>query len=287
MNPGQSVSFTVNDSVSCNAMLGDTLWSYAQILPLAADCNAGNNYMEEIGVVTGSFDPNEKKAVTTSNKIAATQGNILPTDTITYTITFQNTGTDTAFTVTIFDEIDPSLDISSFVSGVSSHPYTLQILGTNVLKWTFNNILLPDSNVNEPASHGFIKFKIQQKPNNPIWTYINNHAGIVFDYNTAVNTDTVVLVVNTPTAIEESKGDNNVISIYPNPTAGAFTIKTENEKITYIKVYNVLGEVVYEAPALKGANTISVSLPSGAGQGIYFLHIKTEQGVAVKKIIRQ
>jgi len=281
MNPGQSVSFTVNDSVSCASMLGDTLWSYAQILPLAGDCNTGNNYMEEIGVVTGSFDPNEKKAVTTSNKIAVTQGNILQTDTITYTIAFQNTGTDTAFTVTIFDVLDTHLIVPSVISGLSSHPYTLQILGTNVLKWTFNNILLPDSNVNESASHGFVRFKVLQKPNNPIGTVISNYAGIVFDYNTAVNTDTVMLIVSTPTAIQENKGENNSISIYPNPTNGVFSIESQ-EKISSIEIVNLLGEKVYTELVSASQTTIDLSKEPN---GVYFLQLTTDKGIARKKIV--
>ncbi|MBI4931761.1 MAG: T9SS type A sorting domain-containing protein [Bacteroidetes bacterium] len=287
MNPGQSVSFTVTDSVSCSAWWGDTLLSYAQILPLAGDCNTLNNYVEDVSVVTGSFDPNEKKAVTTTNKAPIIQGNILQTDTITYTIAFQNTGTDTAFNVTVFDELDPSLTVSSVISGISSHPYTLQILGTNVLKWTFNNILLPDSNVNEPASHGFIKFKVLQKPNNPIGTVISNYAGIVFDYNTSVNTDTVMLIVSTPTAIYESKGENNSISVSPNPTSGVFTIQSSDPsaslRVTAIEIVNLLGEKTYSTQ-LTQSTQLTINL-SDKPNGVYFLQFTTEKGIARKKIV--
>ena len=50
--------------------------------------------------------------------------------------------------------------------------------------------MLPDSNVNEPASHGFIKFRIQQKASNPTGARIENTAAIYFDYNAPVLTNT-------------------------------------------------------------------------------------------------
>lgn len=286
MISGQSISFTVNDSVSCFAAVGDTLYAEAFISPTLGDCDLNNNSIEDFKTITGSYDPNEKKAVTTSNKIYITQGYILATDTIDYHIGFQNTGNDTAFTVTVFDTLDSDLNIQSVISGVSTHAYTFEILGANVLKWTFNNILLPDSNINEPLSHGFFKFRILQKPNNPFGTVIKNSAGIVFDFNVPVITDTVVLTVGTPIGVPDAKGENNTISIFPNPTNGAFTIKS-SEKILSLEIMNVMGEKLTPLRLSPKGESVVVTLPLGLGQEIYFVRIKTGQGTAVKKIIVQ
>jgi hypothetical protein len=56
--------------------------------------------------------------------------------------------------------------------------------------WTFDNILLPDSNVNEPESHGYVKFTIELKDSIPQDTKIENFAGIYFDFNDPVITNT-------------------------------------------------------------------------------------------------
>lgn len=283
LNAGQSASFTLTDSISCNTVLGDTLTTAVLITPQAGDCNPGNNHMEATEVVMGSYDPNEKLATTTTNKIEITQGFILATDTIDYEIGFQNTGTDTAFTVAIYDTLDSDLNILSVISGVSTHAYTFDILGTNVLKWTFNNILLPDSNVNEPASHGFVKFRILQQPNNPLGTVITNSAGIVFDFNVPVITDTVVLTVGTPTGIEDIKGEENSIGIYPNPSGGAFTLLFEFGTTATLNVMNVLGEVIY-SEQIKNALRKQVDL-NNISNGIYFIQLKTKETSLTKKLV--
>lgn len=117
----------------------------------------------------GSFDPNDKQAFPRG------YGNqhLLEADTdIEYLIRFQNTGTDTAFTVVIMDTLSAHLDARKVRPGVSSHRYDFALLDNNVLRFRFDNILLPDSNANEPASHGFIKFRVPQQAGNPDGTVI-------------------------------------------------------------------------------------------------------------------
>ena len=44
--------------------------------------------------------------------------------------------------------------------------------------------------INEPASHGFIQFKIKLKQNTPYWSTIKNTAAIFFDFNEPIFTNT-------------------------------------------------------------------------------------------------
>lgn len=115
-------------------------------------------------VITGSYDPNNKVA---SPIGYAAQHYIEKNTQIDYQINFQNTGNDTAFKVVVVDTIAPTLDINSIQLGVASHAYQFQRTDNNVVQFVFDNILLVDSFRNEPKSHGFVKFKIQQKLNNP------------------------------------------------------------------------------------------------------------------------
>ena len=80
---------------------------------------------------------------------------------------------------TICDTLSPFLDISSLAAGVSSHPYEVEILDPNLVKFYFNNIQLPDSETNPDASRGFIKFTTFQQPDNPPGTIILNQATLV------------------------------------------------------------------------------------------------------------
>jgi uncharacterized repeat protein (TIGR01451 family) len=134
----------------------------------------------------GSYDPNDKTGY--PNGYCAAHF-IEPNQDIEYRIRFQNTGTDTAFTVVVTDTLPPSLDPATVQPGASSHPYFFELLGNGVVQFTFPDIMLPDSNVNEPGSHGFVRFSVAQDADNPNGTVIANQAGIVFDFNDPVYTN--------------------------------------------------------------------------------------------------
>jgi hypothetical protein len=143
--------------------------------------------------IRGAYDPNDKigypKGIKATNQIPQNQD-------IEYKIRFQNTGTDTAFTVAIRDTISAFLDISSLELGASSHPYTIEIYGKNILKFTFNNILLVDSFKNEPKSNGFVQYRIKQKRDVAFGSKILNSAGIYFDFNDPVLTNQTLHTVS-------------------------------------------------------------------------------------------
>jgi uncharacterized repeat protein (TIGR01451 family) len=138
------------------------------------------------GVVSGSFDPNDKMGY----PLGVTDNHFIqPNENLQYVIRFQNTGTDTAHTVVIRDTLDMNLNFYSLVNGVASHPHEFSISSEGVVEWEFSNIMLPDSNVNELASHGFVTFQVKQKPDLPDGTTITNKAGIYFDFNQAIITN--------------------------------------------------------------------------------------------------
>jgi uncharacterized repeat protein (TIGR01451 family) len=112
------------------------------------------------------------------------------TNELDYLIRFQNTGTDTAFKVVVTDVLPPQLDVISMKTVSASHPYTVS-LKKNVVTFTFDNILLPDSFRNEKASHGFVRFKIGLKQGLKIGDNISNNAAIYFDYNAPIITNSV------------------------------------------------------------------------------------------------
>jgi len=136
---------------------------------------------------TGSYDPNDKQGFPLGY---GAQRYVKPGTPLEYLIRFQNTGNDTAFTVRIVDTLSAWLDPASFRAGASSHPYTWDLSGAGVLSFLYENILLPDSFVNEPASHGFVKFTIQHRADAPLETLIENTAHIYFDFNEAIVTNT-------------------------------------------------------------------------------------------------
>ncbi|MDO8368516.1 MAG: T9SS type A sorting domain-containing protein, partial [Saprospiraceae bacterium] len=180
--PGQVMIFTLNFSVSVNTPIGTDL-SFLALCPVAEDAHPTNNRVVVIQTVTGSFDPNDKTAQPVQAQLPFQPRNF------DYLIRFQNTGTDTAFTVVVTDTLDHRFELLSLRTLETSHAFEFQLLEGRVAKWIFRNILLPDSNTNEVASHGYIRFQIETKSDALPGIAIPNDADIFFDFNSPVRTN--------------------------------------------------------------------------------------------------
>ena len=234
------------------------------------------------GIVTGSYDPNDK----TGYPIGQTSQNyIQPNQQIQYLVRFQNTGTDTAFTVVIRDTLDLDLNIFSVTPGVSSHPYTFKMYGPRVLEWTFENILLPDSSTNLVESNGFITFHVDQNLNLPAGTLIENDADIYFDFNPPIITNETVhqifegfVEVDNPTVSSNDLNDDNQISIFPNPAKNYIILKMDDFKSNIYEVFDLQGRRVLSGMLTSNQTNISLSKLS---KGTYTIGI---QGQANKVV---
>ncbi len=179
-------------------LLGTELVTAATVVTANTDGDLSNNTAVLQTIITGAYDPNDKLARTSSGSDTWW----LPGDDqwIDYRIRFQNTGTDTAFNVLITDTLPPALDPASIVVGASSHFCLWHIKGPGLLKFAFPGILLPDSNVNEPLSHGFVDFRIKVRDGfmTEPGDEVANIANIYFDFNPPVITEPSVLTVPYP-----------------------------------------------------------------------------------------
>ncbi|MFT4759633.1 MAG: putative repeat protein (TIGR01451 family) [Paraglaciecola sp.] len=198
----------------------------------------------------GSYDPNDKQAFPTGyGDEHFIEANI----DLEYLIRFQNTGTDTAFTVVVEDVISSFFNLNTIVPGASSHAYDFQIINERTVRFVFDNILLPDSTTNLLGSIGFIKFKIKQELDNPIGTMIENTAGIYFDFNEPIITNTVFHEIgkdfiesNVIIATEEIQIDDVKVTIFPNPFNEYTNFKVENTEFQELEfqLYQADGKLV-------------------------------------------
>jgi hypothetical protein len=194
----------------------------------------------------GSYDPNDKQG---SPLGYGSEHYIEPGTEIEYLIRFQNTGTDTAFTVIIRDELTEALDPATIKPGPSSHPYRFEMRGEGKLIFRFENILLPDSNVNEAASHGFVRFKIRPRADLPLGSVIENYAAIFFDLNDPVITNTTrhKLGINfISTATWNPLAPGIKFNIMPNPMQSEALIELEGLSRTddlRLEIFDVLGKI--------------------------------------------
>lgn len=240
----------------------------------------------------GSYDPNDKKAQPAGYDIS--NHYIYDYTALDYKIRFQNTGTDTAFNIVILDTISPYLDLTTIEMGASSHQYTWSIQQGNILNVKFSNIMLPDSNVNEPLSHGFFRYRIEQKANNSIGTIINNSAAIYFDLNPPIITNTTwhtigedfvtVILLDQTTILEK----NVEVKVYPNPfqQITSLEVKGKDYQQLELSVFDVAGRLVKTIHSTE-QNRISLTRDEMT-QGVYFYQLKgDDQLINTGKVVVQ
>ena len=226
---------------------------------------------------TGAWDPNEKLA---SPQGYGAEHYIEHDWKIEYQVNFQNTGTDTAFTVVIRDTLSPFLQWDSLTMGVSSHVYDWQ-LDSNVLTITFNNINLPDSNINEPASHGFVTLSLYPRSDAPLGTVIENTAAIYFDFNVPIITNTVFhtlgedfIPVEIEVFVPTLLPDATRIRTWPNPASHSATIEVHNTSQTFpalqLEIIDIYGRLLRR---LQSDGNRFVLRKGDMAAGVYFFRI--------------
>ena len=238
---------------------------------------------------TGSYDPNDKQGFPIG---VGTEHNIRPGQTIDYLIRFQNTGTDTAFTVLIRDTLSTFHDPINIRPGASSHPYTWDLSGQGVIQFMFNNIMLPDSNVNEATSHGFVQFSIAPYVDVPLGSVIQNNAAIYFDFNLPVITNTTWHTIEKSPLISATHPVPSIVEseleVWPNPFSERTNIhvqKATRGKLT-LSVFNSLGNLVVQKAVIGPDIEMNTkNLP----KGLYWAEIRNLQGeiVGSVKLLRQ
>lgn len=247
--------------------LGTNLNIYADIGPTVGDIDSTNNSDTCLLTVTGAFDPNDK---------LVDQPRLIRGDEwLTYTIRFQNTGTDTAFTVVLRDTLDEQLDLNTFQMLTASHQYRLTIDSAREAVWNFPNILLPDSNTNEPLSHGFVQYRMRLRDSLPEGSQVENFADIYFDFNAPIRTNTTVNVIDRTVGIISNKQSD--ILIYPNPTTGLIKIESQNteNQVLEASLFDTQGRVLMSKKSRSSRFHMDLS---GLSAGVYFLKIQDESG---------
>ncbi len=286
LQPTEFRTIEVFFEVAGSEHTGDTTrlnaWVYSGATPNASTLTGNVAWPADIRC---AFDPNDKLVQRDSLPIdyIATKNELL------YTVRFQNTGNHTASQVIIRDQLDPTLDWQSFEPLGSSHPYRATLdLTLGEVVFTFEDIALPDSNSNEPASHGFVQFTILPKPGLGPGTILPNTASIYFDANPPVLTNEVETRIQTTVEASKIETDTHMM-ISPNPNSGAFSIELPTPAMLGMsfRITDLAGRLVLEKPTIPGSKQQTVEagvLPDG----LYFLQVVSGGVVrAVGKFVKQ
>ena len=256
---------------------GDVLNFTATITPDAGDYTPNDNTFTLAQTVVNSFDPNDKQVLQ-----GAEITNEQTTEYLDYLIRFQNTGTASAINISVTDMLHDKLDWNTFQMVSTSHAYEVNITNGNFVQFVFDGINLPAEQDNEPASHGFIAFKIKPKTNVVIGDIITGQANIYFDYNAPIITNEVSTeVVDEALSIQENLIEASV-KLYPNPVINQFKIEVLNDvAINTVEVFDISGKQILEFKASEGYNINELT------SGVYFIKVKTNQGTINKKIVKK
>ena len=277
LNPGQFG--TVNVTLNCPVAtpLGGTVSHIATINPVAGDMTPLNNSDTLTKIVVGSYDPNDKAGLPAG---IGASGDINPGTPITYTIRFQNTGTYFATDVIVRDTLDADFDQSTLEVLGASHSFAWHN-DFGKLAFEFRQIMLPDSNSNEPLSHGWIKYKIAPKSSLPLGTELTNSASIYFDFNAPILTNTTLHTLAVVTAIEP-KFNLAGVKIAPHPFHGTttFSFDNPNGETFEMLVYDITGKQLISMQNITGTSFVldASMLPAG----MYLYNLNGVQGSVCK-----
>ena len=285
--PGDEKNFTIRFTLGLppSVELDDILCNAVQITPVIEDTTEENNKDTLYQKVIGAYDPNIKE---TNRPEIINVDDVNSSFAIDYTIHFQNTGNDTAFHVYLIDSLDVDLKVESIEVLSASHDYEMSISENNTLRWDYYNILLVDSNTNEPMSHGFVKYRVYTKDNPDLGDEFTNFADIYFDFNAPIRTNTTSNRIDKIESVELVKG--KTVIVYPNPTTDVFTIKVDIEAGTTAKVevIDLTGKLVSTQTAKADTNGLETQVDINTlPQGIYFVKVYAGNAVYTAKVVKQ
>lgn len=257
--------------------VGDTINTKFTVTPITGDTDPANNVVVRCDNVIGACDPNRKSVTPNGDISGGTE--------LEYILEFENDGNDLAYNIHILDTLSNHLDIGTFKGGISTHKMDILQLNngsSNILKFDFPNIMLPDT-THHPVEQcrGMVTFSIKAKSPLTPGTTIANRVGIYFDTNPAVMTNTVYSMVPFPTSLQNSHLMQ--VELYPNPVNNKFTLKTDGNEYK-ATLYNITGQTISTYNIMKNETQISTDQLT---PGIYYVVLKGATGSKAIKFEKQ
>jgi len=275
-NAGSNI--IIRSKTPATTPLGTEICMSASIDPVAGDLLPQNNTDQHCVTVVGSYDPNDKQVE--PERISPTQ--IAANQALTFTVRFQNTGNFPATFVRVRDTLQSEFDPATFRLLASSHPCSWAIKGKGIIEFLFQNIQLAPELLDEPGSHGFVKYAVQAKQDLPLGTPLRNTAHIFFDFNAPITTNTAVSEVGIVRTYE-AREDEQMLRFWPNPASDLVRVDAgDSEGVLSVK--DASGRCLMEQYIVKGEHSISVKmLPAG----MFEVTLVGEKGIRKGKLCVQ
>jgi uncharacterized repeat protein (TIGR01451 family) len=256
---------TVNEHISVTTTGGGT------------DVNMTNNIVIRTDTVRTSCDPNAIEVSPTCFDNDTT---------FHFTVHFENIGSAPAENIYVMDTLSPWFDPSTFNIEMSTHPMFIskhKSNGYTIFKFDFPDINLADSSDHENRD-GMLMYTIKNKPGMAIGDAALSRVGIYFDYNDVLMTNTVENRKGCPVPTRvATTSANRDISLFPNPTTGYLTIKTETNTFTSFAITNTIGQQVWQQEMRQEEERVNLAhLPAG----VYYVTLKGGGVSEVRKFVK-
>ncbi len=276
---GPFTQWEVRLLASTEAELGYVLSDTVQVTVAQEEEEVANNTAIIRETVQGPYDPNDKRVI--PDELHVDQLQEAPE--VEYIIRFQNTGTFPAERVVITDTLSPNLQWGSFRFDGASHPCEWYMAG-GVLHFVFDDIMLPDSTSDEPASHGQVRFSIVPQTGLMVGEEVDNTANIYFDFNEPVITLPAVLAVVGGTGLPDVEAAGERFC-HPVPTDGPLLVHAGPVGTPVrIQVHDVSGRVVLDEI---GRNDPALIDLADLRPGIYVVRTTGPKGRRAQRVLLQ
>ncbi|MCE3258525.1 MAG: hypothetical protein K0S12_166, partial [Bacteroidetes bacterium] len=222
----------------------------------ASVCPGNASTLTASGAITYSWTTGSATSTTVVN----------PNITSTYTVTGSDNSCSNTATVTVNVTAAPSLTLTAAQTTVCVNGPTVSLTGspaggvysgTNVS----GNVFTPG------ATAGTFT---------PVYSYTDTSTG-------CSNTTSVSIDVSLCTALDKTSALNG-LAVYPNPTAGEFTIELNNATGKTVEVTDLTGRVIVKMVSVK--EKINIDLNPYAN-GVYFVKVQNNDVVEVIKVVKQ
>jgi hypothetical protein len=283
LHAGDYSSITLMVGIGCDTIGTPYCFSLDAQSTFATHCLGYNGHGSACRNIGVPFDPNAMY-VSSTNHMAIGPVKHLDTegdDDLTYTCTFQNTGTAAAHNVKLQIPLSDRIDPYTLAPSIASAQYSWLVLNNN-LTVDFYNINLPDSAHNESGSHGYFTFHVKQKAGNVFGDSILHNTAIYFDQNAPVTTNTalVTFIKDSTTTAVDGLGELKAV-LFPNPANDKVEVIAEGA--TGIKVADITGRVILERKVTDSRTTLNIAQWQN---GLYFVTVSSAKAEKVLKLIK-
>jgi len=154
-----------------------------------------------------------------------------------------------------------------------------------VVEFKFDNINLP---FEDATNDGYITFKIKTLPTLQLGDTFENTAGIYFDFNHPIitNTSSTEIAISKKEDVVagiQNKLTINDVEVYPNPAQDFLAIES-NESIESIDIYTINGALIKKVAYIGNQTNTKINLTE-LKSGVYIATVKTTKGVFTEKVL--